>query len=205
MFFAFDRFRVFLLFLAFFLLQGCGGNNLEKIAEGTLGAVGLYKAADDVTKGGEHKVSLQIHAGGNLNADSKGRPMAVVLKVYRLKNPDLFMQTPSDVLASTEGERQALNGDLVDVKEVVVTPGQEIQRDLVVGGDGPYLGVVVLFHHPFPERWKFVFSGKDKANEKGIVIGVHECAMTVSEGVPYQSQLINPGSLGGVVCQKKDK
>lgn len=179
------------------LVAGCSSAGLTKMKDGAMELVGIKSSNDKETA---REVTVQTHAGTGLNADDKGRALAVTMKFYRLKDATAFTQASYEALSSYEKERTALGGDLVDVKEATLLPGQEFQRSLTMDQDAKYIGVVVLFRRPFPDRWRFVFSGKEAGNQKGIVLGVHNCAMTVSKGTPYQTQVVNPSSLGGVVC-----
>jgi type VI secretion system protein VasD len=42
-------------------------------------------------------------------------------------------------------------------------------------------GVVALFRDPALQRWKFAFDPA-KSEKSGIMIGLHNCAMTVTSG-----------------------
>ncbi len=163
--------------------------------------VGVSAAAEKKMPSVGRPIDLKLFAGRSLNADDRGRGMAVVVRFYRLRDPAAFMQASYEVLADPAKEKSALAADLVDVKEVAVRPGDELSRVETVSGEAPYIGVVALFRTPSPDRWRLVFSGDDKGNAKGIVLGAHACALTVSQGVPYNAQLVNPGSLGGVTCR----
>jgi len=187
--------------LLFFQLGGCSSSGLVKIKDGALELVGMDKKSDQPARDAKFPIQIQIYAGGNLNADEHGRPMAVVFKFYRLRDPGAFMQASYDVLSDVQKERAALAADIVEVKELVVTPGQDFQRTEFLSIETGYIGVVALFRKPFPERWRMVFSGTQPSNRLGVVIGAHACALTVSKGVPFNAQLINAGSLGGVVCR----
>jgi len=192
---------VFSLLLAILLfLPGCATEGLSKMKDGALELVGVSTSDAKKSPTTAKAIDLRIYAGRNLNADDRGRGMAVVLRFYRLKDPAAFMQSSYDALADSRQEKSPLATDVVEVKELVVKPGQEILRSEMLGDAAPYLGVVALFRKPTADRWRLVFSGADAENAKGIVLGVHECAMTVSQGVPFNAQLVNPGSLGGVLC-----
>ncbi|MEN3109831.1 type VI secretion system lipoprotein TssJ [Uliginosibacterium paludis] len=190
---------VFLMILVF--LSGCASEGLSKIKDGALGLVGASSVNEKKLQPVSRQVELKLFAGRSLNADDRGRGMAVVVRFYRLKDPAAFMQASYEVLADPAREKAALAADLVDVKEVAVKPGEELSRVETLSAEAPYVGVVALFRTPAPDRWRLVFAGEDKGNAKGIVLGAHACALTVSQGVPYNAQLVNPGSLGGVTCR----
>lgn len=187
----FIKFAISGAILASFVLNGCASRSAKEAAE-----------ANQIE---QHPVTVDIYGGSNLNADDKGRPMALVVKLYRLKDPDAFQRASVEDLSTNAKDHETLGDDLVDVKELVLTPGQQIEREQVLSSEVKYLGVMAEFRNPFKERWKFVFADKNfavkgKNTKRNVVIGAHECAMTVSEGIPYQPQGTNPSSLGGVVC-----
>lgn len=188
------------------ILSGCASEGLSKMKEGALQVVGITSAAEQAAKSAAAResakpVSVNIYAGRNLNSDSHGRGMATVFRIYRLRDPAAFMQATYEQLADAQGEKSLLGADLVDVKEWVVKPGEEVLRTETLGGEAAYLGVVALYRKPAPDRWRLSFARSNPANDKGIVIGAHACAMTVSRGEPFQAQLVNAGSLGGVLCR----
>lgn len=193
---------VFVLILSIFsFLPGCSSDGLSKMKDGAMEVVGLKKAEVLPVQATVKAVDLRIFAGRNLNADDRGRGMAVVFHFYRLRDPAAFMQASYETLSDPAQVKAVLAADLVETKELVVKPGEEVLRSEMLGGDAAYLGVVALFRKPSPDRWRLVFSGSDSRNVRGIVLGAHECAMTVSQGVPFNAQLVSPGSLGGVVCR----
>ncbi|MDO6388424.1 MULTISPECIES: type VI secretion system lipoprotein TssJ [unclassified Uliginosibacterium] len=199
----FKKLRICALLLVFLLFQGCASSSATKIKDGALALVGLVPA-ESLSKAAAAPAKptrVEVFAGRNLNADERQRPMAVVIKFYRLRDPAAFMQAPYELLADGQAEKGALASDVIEVKELVVTPGQEVVRQEMLAGDATYLGVVALFRKPHPDRWRLVFSGAEPANANGVVMGAHACAMTVSRGVPFNAQLVNAGSLGGVSCK----
>ncbi|GAA5172727.1 hypothetical protein GCM10025770_39380 [Viridibacterium curvum] len=144
------------------------------------------------------EVPLKIFAGGNLNADAKGRPLAVVVKLYKLRNNTTFMSAPYDALADAARERQIIGQDLIEVREIVLTPGQQLEFKEKLAPETGFLAIAVLFRSPAADRWRFSFAVDDK-NTKGVNIGVHACAMTVSQGVA-SGVAGDVQSLNGVRC-----
>lgn len=159
------------------LLTGCGA--LDKGAE-MLG----YRKPDIPLEQIpiDRKVPLRLHAGDRLNVDVNGRSLSVVVRIYRLKSATAFLAAPYSAFASAAAEQAALGGDLVEVREIVLAPGQKHEvvekLPLTLG----FIGVVALFRTPAPERWHFVFPAK--GSEGGITLGLHACAMNVAAGEP---------------------
>jgi type VI secretion system protein VasD len=146
-------------------------------------------------------VKLAIHAGENLNASS-GQPMAVVTKIYYLKNAEAFQRAPLTQLVDTDAEKAALGDSIIAAREVTLTPGQRYEHLEKVPKTAAYIAVAGLFYAPAPQRWKYVFEVKT-AEDTGIVMGAHACAMTVVTGqivLPPGVPGFDPARLGSVQC-----
>ncbi|MEY4730615.1 MAG: hypothetical protein RL020_1773 [Pseudomonadota bacterium] len=127
------------------------------------------------------KVKLRLFAGENLNADTKGRPLALVARIYKLKSTSQFADLPYDTFLNPAKEKEALGSDLIEVREVTLIPGKQYEFEEKIAREAGVLGIVTLFHSPSAERWRYAFSAAD-SEESGVTIGVHACAMTVSAG-----------------------
>lgn len=147
----------------------------------------------------DKKVVLRVHAGEQLNTDTNGRSLSVVVRVYHLKDAAAFLRAPYDAFRSPDAEKAAFGSDLADVREVVLTPGQKSEAVESMARSTPYLGVVALFRAPAASRWRFAFAANG-AEKKGVTLGVHGCAMSVATGAPIDSP---PEALrlAGVVCK----
>ncbi|MEN4922153.1 type VI secretion system lipoprotein TssJ [Achromobacter spanius] len=147
------------------------------------------------------EVKLAIHAGENLNAGG-GQAMAVVTKIYYLKNPEQFQRAPLTQLIDTAGEKAALGESLLGARELTLTPGQRYETVEKVPKQADYIAVAGLFYAPAPMRWKYVFKVED-AEDSGIVLGAHACALTVATGnptLPVGIPSYDPSRLSGVQC-----
>lgn len=140
-------------------------------------------------------VALRIHAGDQLNSAVPRRPLSLVVKVYKLRSHEQFMQLPYDAFA----QAQLRSEDVIAAREVVLLPGQryEVQEPLPSGTT--HLGVVALFATPEEFRWRFVFDIRQSA-EQGITLGAHRCALNVTQGAAVGSP---PESLrlAGATCR----
>ncbi|OZI39634.1 type VI secretion system-associated lipoprotein [Bordetella genomosp. 5] len=147
------------------------------------------------------EVKLAIHAGENLNASS-GQAMAAVTKIYYLKSPEAFQRAPLTQLIDTAQEKAALGETVLGARELTLTPGQRYEVVEKVPKTADYIGIAGLFYAPAPMRWKYVFKVKD-AEDTGIVLGAHACALTVTTGKPTLPPGIpayDPARLSGVQC-----
>lgn len=133
------------------------------------------------------KVALRIHAAQRLNTDSKGRPLALLIRIYKLRQSAAFEQAPADAFLSPDKEREALGADLIDVKEIVLVPGQRFEASESIGPEADFIGVAALFHSPAPQRARLAFRSA-AAHKVGITIGAHGCALSVGTGAAPLNQ-----------------
>jgi type VI secretion system protein VasD len=181
--------------------QGSGGGVLDKALE----AVGLSKpappelSADSIKLPAQpKKVTLRLHAAETLNTDANGKALSVVARVYKLRSATTFMQAPYDAFKDSASERQALGNDIIESREVVLTPGKKYEVVETLPNETAQIAVVALFRTPDPQRWKFVFDAKD-AVKTGVTLGLHACAMSVAGGEPLGASL-EVRRLAGMHC-----
>ena len=172
---------------------------LGKVTEAALEASGLKKpeVPADVPKA-PRKVALRIHAGQALNTDAGGRSLSLVTRVYKLKDSNAFQQAPYEVFGNPAKEKELLGNDLVEVREVLLVPGQRYEVEEKVSREAGYVGLVALFRAPAAQRWKYAFQS-EAAEKTGVTVGAHACALSVTVGAPVGSA--ENGLLGPVRCQ----
>ncbi len=158
------------------LLAGCGSNTLANAA---LEATGLRKPPElpDAQKP-PRTVSLRLHASSKLNVDKNGQPLALTVRLYKLRHKEAFEQAPYAAFLSPQAERESLGGDLVEVREIMLVPGQRYEVTEKVSREAAHLAVVALFQRPAERRWRTSFPAAE-AERKGLTLGLHACAMTV--------------------------
>ncbi|RJG10795.1 type VI secretion system lipoprotein TssJ [Massilia cavernae] len=166
---------VFLSLLAM-TLCGCaaGGSALE--------AAGLRKPAGmaDALKP-PRSVPIRLHAAKKLNVDAQGRPLALVARIYTLRQNAAFLRAPYDAFLDPQKEKAALGTDLLDVKDVMLVPGQRYEVVEKVSREAGFVGVVALFHSPAPQRWRLAYAVPD-AEQAGVTIGAHACGLSSGAG-----------------------
>jgi type VI secretion system protein VasD len=146
-------------------------------------------------------VSMRLHAGDNLNADPSGRPLALLVKIYKLKNAMAFQQAGFDTMLSPIKEKETLGQDLVEVREIMLIPGQRLQWEEKITQEAGVLGIVALFRAPAAQRWKFAFNTA-QVEKTGVTVGFHACAMSATTGVMVtDSGLSNTQLLSAAPCQ----
>lgn len=170
------------------LLEGCAVSQEGSALEKPLEWLGLKKPdlppADLAPI--DRKITLRLHAGDLLNTDPEGRSLSVVVKLYRLKGLDAFLAAPFDAFKDGVSEKQAFGGDLLDVREMVLTPGQRHEVIETLPLTAPYIAVVAQFRAPAEGRWRFAFDAK-AAQSSGITLGLHGCALSAAAGDPLRT------------------
>jgi type VI secretion system protein VasD len=133
-------------------------------------------------------VTLRLHAGEVLNVDAQGRSLALVARVYKLRASDTFLQAPHEAFQQDPARHKELPfaQDVVDMREVVLTPGQRLDGIETLGPEVKAIAVVALFRAPAPQRWRFVFDTAS-ATRTGITMGAHGCALSVAQGQPLDA------------------
>ncbi|MFZ4875336.1 type VI secretion system lipoprotein TssJ [Janthinobacterium sp. Mn2066] len=170
------------------LLAGCAGGAIGSLANAALQMTGISKPPPPELPDAQkppRTVSIRLHAGQRLNTDPQGRPLALVARIYKLRQKSTFEQAPYDSFLDAEKEKQALGADLMEVKEVLLVPGQRYEVQEKVSKEAYFIGVVALFRAPAPQRWRATF-GAAEAERSGITVGLHACAIS-SDGTPLSA------------------
>jgi type VI secretion system protein VasD len=185
--------------VATLMMQGCAGGAASAIglvANVALQAAGLKDKGPPAPK----MIPLRIHAGYNLNSDEEGHGFAVVARVYKLRDAGAFMSAPQTVFGNQTREREAMGDSLLEVREVVLTPGQRLESSERMTSEMAYLGIVILFRSPAPERWRVAFAQAD-VERNGVTIGAHGCAISITEGKVYGMNASQAALLSPVACR----
>lgn len=172
------------------ILAGCG---TASIAGAVLQIAGVHRPPElpDAQKP-PRIVSIRLHAAPTLNSGNGGPPLALVARIYKLRQAEAFERLSYGGFTGAEAERELLGPDLLEVKEVLLIPGQRYEVMEKVDREAAYVGVVALFRAPDGGRWRAAFPAADAENA-GITIGLHACAMTVGQGAPArQPQVARP-------------
>jgi type VI secretion system protein VasD len=178
--------------LACTLLIGCAGGTGPA---GLLEAAGLRKppAVPDAQLP-PRSVALHLHAAKRLNVDAHGQSLALLVRVYKLRQRAAFESAPYAAFLSPKAEREALGADLLEVRELTLVPGQQLELNEKLSREAGWLGVVALFHAPLQQGWRLAFAAPE-AEQAGVTIGLHGCAMS--------GGIARPAAAGGglVRCQ----
>ncbi|MET3129974.1 type VI secretion system protein VasD [Oxalobacteraceae bacterium GrIS 1.11] len=157
-----SRFFLRALSAATVLLGGCGSDPAKPV----------WAQAQPRT------IAVKMQADARLNTDAGGHSLALVARIYMLRQNATFERGPYDSFLSPQKEQQLLGSDLIEVKEVLLVPGQHYEVLEKVSRDANFIGVVGLFRTPAPQRWRLAFAA-GQAEQSGITIGAHACALSV--------------------------
>lgn len=162
---------------------GGTGSWLEKATDKALELTGLKKPELPDSALPDRRIAWRLHASPSLNTLPDGQSLALLVRIYRLRSPDSFLQAPADTFGDAAREKELLGDDLVSVREVQLVPSQHHETTDKLPRDIGHVGIVALFHHPAMGRWRYAFAVAP-SELTGIDIGVHACAMTVHGGQP---------------------
>ena len=170
------------------LLSGCAADVgvLATAAQSALQVAGIGKPDVPDAQKPPLNIGLTLYAASNLNAANDNHPLALVVRLYALKDPTSFQQAPFDTFTDPAREKTTLGGDLLSVREVTLIPGQRYAVSEKVSREAQAFGIVALFRDPAMQRWKFAFD-PGKSEKSGIMVGLHSCAMTVTSGTVIQA------------------
>ena len=179
---------MFPVMLACLLLAGCAGGAVP-LPAGLLETAGIRKPPP-LPEGQlpPRKVAVRLRAAQRLNLDPRGQPLALLVRVYKLRQRTAFDQAPYSAFLSPQAEREALGADLLEARELTLVPGQQLELNEKLAREAGWLGVVALFHSPQPQGWRLAFAAPE-AEQGGVTIGLHACAMSASTagaGKPLQ-------------------
>jgi type VI secretion system protein VasD len=144
------------------------------------------------------EVAIKLHAADRLNSDARGHSLALVTRIYKLRQHAAFERAPFDTFLSPQKEREVFGADLIDVREVQLVPGQRFETIEKVSPEAGYIGVVALFHSPSARRWRLSFSIAE-AERNGISIGAQACNLSVANSP--DALLNKAGARPSVPCQ----
>ena len=109
------------------------------------------------------RVNIALVAERNLNPDSSGQPLSVVVRVYQLK--DKGRLETADYNSIWKSDRETLSDDFLDRQERVIQPDAQEMLEIKAHPMAAYLGVVALFQNPVGDTWRKVIPIRGK-NQK---------------------------------------
>lgn len=120
--------------------------------------------------------TLQISTTPSLNARADGRALALLVRVYHLKSKEAFLARTYHDLSQGDGKLES--ADIVDMKELVLRPGQTHRSSEVLQANAPYIGIVALYQQPAGDHWRVVLDRTTiKANKQVVKLVAGTCAL----------------------------
>lgn len=123
------------------------------------------------------QAAVHLHAAAGLNKGPRGQSLALVTRIYKLRQLAAFERATFDSMLKGAD----LGSDVVDVREVTLVPGQRYEAVEKLERDVAYIGVVGLFRKPAGQQWRLAFAAAD-AERLGVTIGLQGCAMSAGSG-----------------------
>jgi type VI secretion system protein VasD len=171
-----------------------------------LGLAALLAACSNPLKGPEladaqkpaRTVNVRLHAATKLNTDARGQSLALVARLYKLRQSAAFESAPYAAFLSPQAEQAAFGADLLEVKEITLVPGQKYEVQEKVSREAGYIGIVALFHKPAPQRWRLAYSAAE-AEPGGVTVGVYACSL--ASGAGAKARMPNAPLPDAVRCQ----
>lgn len=183
-----------LILAAGVVLSGCGGSG-----GGVLSAIGVKKNPGSQPA---KNIVVQIDTANNLNANSQGRGLSAVLRIYKLKDATSFKQASSEKLFDPESAKALLGQDLLESKEELLIPGQHYQFKEKVDAQNGYLAIAIFFRKPHPQRWKIIVANSDLKENSPLILGAHACAINVTSGITDPKELAEKFYVANAKCDK---
>lgn len=113
--------------------------------------------------GGTKKWHVVMMPTASLNQDDSGASLPVMVRVYQLRGREKFQQATFKTL--WKNDKEALEGDLVERRDMTVHPNTEAVLDLEldIRQGAAFVGVMALFRKPDADGWKYLTAAKSSA------------------------------------------
>lgn len=125
------------------------------------------------------KVVIHITSSNDINPDISGRPSPVVLRIYALKNDDIF--NTADFFALYENDKSILGDTMTAREEVELAPGDSIQMEKEFSMDTTHVGVIAAYRDLDNATWRGSIA-TPKNQTTTINISVGRLALSVTAG-----------------------
>jgi type VI secretion system protein VasD len=160
-------------------LVGCAAGGLADLAMRSIGPAKEPEVPDALKA--PRTVNIDLHAAAALNLDATGRPLALLARLYKLRQNGAFERAPFTTFLNPQLEKETLGDDLLEVKDIILIPGQHYSGQEKVGREAYFIGVVALFRAPAPQRWRLSYSAVE-AEQAGLAIGANACGLANGSG-----------------------
>lgn len=114
-------------------------------------------------------------AAAQLNRDSRGKPLSVVVRIYQLKSDRAFNRLSMEALAAGKPDKELLAPELLEMREMTLLPGARVTvSDFVVSPEASHIGLVAMFRQPDRHFWRLLFDA-NAVRSKGLQFVAEDC------------------------------
>jgi len=173
--------HLILCIITILMLSGCAAaGTAAAVANVAMKVAGIEKKPEvpDAEKP-PLNVNIALQASNELNTDEHGKPLALVTKIYKLRQKGAFNNATYNTFLSAEEEKAVLGADLLEVKEVVLIPGQLYEVDEKITREAYHVGVVALFRSPYGQHWRTTFAPVD-VEKDGVKVHFYSCGLALA-------------------------
>jgi len=124
-------------------------------AAGMLCALSLAACSTAPVQREQMKLDLAVTAKDTLNPDDKGRPSAVLVRVYELKTETAF--EGADYFSLEKSDKTLLTQDLLARDEFILRPGESRDIERKLNPDTQALGFLVGYRELGKATWRSVY------------------------------------------------
>lgn len=122
-----------------------------------------------------HAVTVKITTTGDVNKNLDGEPSPTVIVLYQLVDIDLF--NSADFFNLYQNPKTVLNNELIDQRQIIVTPNQPKTVTLQINNGTQYLGVLAAFNDITNSQWRQTVKVERK---KSIIVDIQLAGSQVS-------------------------
>ena len=116
------------------------------------------------------KAVIHITASNDINPDISGRPSPVVVRIYALKNDDIF--NTADFFALYENDKSILGDTMTAREEVELAPGDSVKMEKEFSMDTTHVGVIAAYRDLDHATWRgSIATPKNKTTPIDISVG----------------------------------
>jgi type VI secretion system protein VasD len=153
------------------VLSGCGLT--QQVSDGTVAVTKsiFYKQVKTL--------HLDIRARDAINNNAAGAPLAMVVRIYQLKDRAVFDGTDYPSLFAKDS--QTISADLVAEKDIRLRPGAAVAIDMPMDEKAQYVAVAGMFLSPdiAGNSWRVVLNRDDLDPDKARHIELNHHGMTL--------------------------
>jgi type VI secretion system protein VasD len=108
---------------------------------------------------GPCNIAVQLAATERVNPDREGRSLPTNVRLYQLKGRTRMADAEFEDVWLRAAE--VLEAELVEMQEVTVYPGDNVEEMIELKPDTQYLAVVAVFREPSRDAWRAMFRVSD--------------------------------------------